>query len=449
MLQNGTDFTFDAPIYLARGEYAIVLRPGNNNPDYNVYVGTVGEHQLGSTESFISQQPTLGGFFKSQNGKLWEPSSGQDLAYKISVAKFQTSGNAILENVNIPPVSLSPDPFRSDSGSNTIRVMLRGHGLRDGDKTWIRGIDSATDFGNGLTGADVNGVRTVIDYDNSGYTFQATSNATGSKWFGGKSVTSQRNINFEILRPELNLTQPNQTDITLSIKTTTQQSLAGSETRYVKDSKYQIIENGKNNKFATARAIYNRRNENLTGAGKLAGERSATMQVTMKTTNPLVSPIIDLQRATLNCVHTLISKQDSAATDGFNVPLTYVGERNPQNGTESAKHVTTVTTLAEEAVGLKVLLSANKPPQADFQVYFRTASEGDIIRKSAWTLINPENTLPSDTNPNVFREYRYLIGGDGGVARPFTQFQLKIVMRSTSSAQVPTFRDLRAIALAV
>jgi len=449
MLQNGTDFTFDAPVYLSRGEYAIVLRPGNNNPDYNVYVGTVGEHQLGSTESFISQQPTLGGFFKSQNGKLWEPSSGQDLAYKISVAKFETSGNAILENVNVPPVALATDPLRAESGSDIVRVLLRGHGLRDGDKTWIRGIDSATDFGNGLTGADVNGVRTVIDYDNAGYTFQASSSATGDIWFGGKSVTSQRNVNFEILRPELNLTQPNQTDVTLSIKTATQQSLAGSETRFTKDSKYQIIENGRNNKFPTARAIYNRKTENLTGAGKLAGERSATMQVTMKTTNPFVSPILDLQRATLNCVHTLISRQDSSATDGFNVPLTYVGERNPQNGTESAKHVTTVTTLTEEAVGLKVLLSANKPPQADFQLYYRTASEGDVIRKSAWTEITAENNLQSDTNPNVFREYRYLVGGDGGVARPFTQFQLKIVMRSTSSAHVPTFRDLRAIALAV
>lgn len=449
MLQYGTDFTFDEPIYAANGEYAIVLRPGNNNPDYNVYVGNVGEHQLGSNQSFISQQPTMGAFFKSQNGKLWEPSSGQDLAYKISVANFVSSGNAILENVNVPPVSLSKDPLHSDSGSNLVRVMLKGHGLRDGDKTWIRGIDSATDFGNGLTGADVNGVRTVVDFDNSGYRYQASSTATSAKWFGGSSVTSQRNINFEILRPEISITQPGQTDVTMSIKTATQQSLAGSETRFSKDSKFQIIENEKNNKFSSARAIYNRRTESLTGAGKLAGDRSATLQINMKTTNPYVSPVIDLQRAKLNLIHNLISRQDSAATDGFNVPLTYVGEANPQYGTESAKHITNAVTLAEDAYGLKVLLAANRPPQADFQVYYRLASEGDSIRRTYWTLINPENTLPPDTNPNTFREYRYLIGGDGGTLKPFNQFQLKIVMRSTSSAHVPTFRDLRAIALAV
>ena len=449
MLQNATTFAFDHPVFCAGGEYAIVLRPGNNDPDYNVYVATVGERQLNSNEAFISQQATLGGFFKSQNAKLWEPSSGQDLAYRINVAKFETSGNAILENVNIPPVPLSKDPLVVDSGSNTVRVMLKGHGLRDGDKTWIRGIDSATDFGNGLTGADVNGVRTVIDYDNSGYTYNASSSATSRKWFGGSSVTSQRNMNFEVLRPEIDIKQPSETNYTMSIKTTSQSALAGSQTRFAKDATYSIIENKVNNEFTNPRAIYNRRTENLTGAGKLAGERSATVQLTLKSTNQYLSPVIDLQRAKLNTVHNLISKQDSSATIGFNVPLSYVSENNPLYGTESAKHVTKITTLTEEAVGLKILLAANRPPESDFQIYWKVAGAGDDIKRAAWTLVDAEGQLPVDTNKNVFREYRYLVGGDGGSMRPFTQFQVKIVMRSTNSARVPTFRDLRIISLAV
>jgi hypothetical protein len=449
MLNYATKFTFDAPVFLDKGEYALVLRPGNNSPDYNVYVGTVGQHQLGSNEALISQQPTLGAFFKSQNGKLWEPSSNQDLAYRIHIAQFELSGNAILENANVNPVALSKDPLVVDSGSNTVRVMLKGHGLRDGDKTWIRGIDSATDFGNGLSGADVNGVRTVINYDNSGYTYAASSSANKRRWFGGSSVTSQRNINFEVLRPEIDVIQPGGTNLTFSAKTTTQQSLAGSETRYVKDAAFQIIENQKNNEFSSARAIYNRRNENLTGAGKLAGQRSATIQVSMTTTNPFVSPLIDLQRAKLDCIHNLISRQDSAATVGFNVPLTYISERHPSFGTESAKHVTKITTLTDEAVGLKILLAANRPPQADFQVYWRTAAASDNINQKVYTLVSPETNLPPDTNRNIFREYRYLVGGDGGTMDPFVQFQVKIVMRSTSSAKVPSFRDLRIITLAV
>jgi len=238
------------------------------------------------------------------------------------------------------------------------------------------------------------------------------------------------------------------TDMTLSFKGTTQQSLAGDETRFTKDSKYHTIENKKNNKFNSARAVYNRRTEQLSGAGKLGGERSATVQVTLKSTSDYVSPQIDLQRAKLNLVHNLISKQDSAATDGFNVPLRYVGERNPfGTGTESAKHITQVVTLGEEANGLKILLAANRPPQADFQMYYRTSNEGDPISNNVWTLVAPENNLQADTNPETFREYRYLVGGPNGNHAPFTKFQLKIVMRSTSSAHVPTFSDLRAIAL--
>lgn len=448
MLQNSTKFVFDNPLFLAPGEYSIVLIPTDNNPDYNVYVGTVGEFQLGSSTAFISQQPTLGAFFKSQNGKLWEPSSESDLCYRLNCCQFVTSGNAIFENTNVTPQGLSKDPLLVDSGNN-VRVMLQGHGLRAGDKTWIRGIDSATNFGNGLTGVDVIGHRTVIQADNSGYTYAADANVTSRKWFGGSSVTSQRNINFDRIKPVMNITQPSATNVTLSMKTTSQSALAGDQTRFSKDIKFNIVENNKWIEFDQPKAVYNRLTENLTGAGKLAGERSATLQVTMATTNPFLSPVLDLEGMSLNACSNLISKQDSAATVGYNVPLTYVSERSPMSGTESAKHITKVTTLTEAAVGLKILLAANRPPESDFQIYYRVASGSDPIQKLAWTITNPEVSPQADTNKNVFREYRYLVGGEGGNMIPFTQFQVKIVMRSTNSAKCPTFRDLRIMALAV
>lgn len=449
MLSHSTKFTFDAPVFCPTGDYAVVLVPGDQSEDYNAYAAKVGEFQLGSQEARVTQQATLGAFFKSQNGKSWEAASGSDLTYKINVANFVSNGNAILQNANVDPEALSIDPLVVDSGSNRVRVMFSNHGLRTGDTTIIRGIDSATNFGNGLTGADVNGKRTVIDYDNSGYTYQADASANYRKWFGGQSVTSSQNLNFEVLRPSLDITQPSQTNVTLSMKTTSQQSLAGSQTRFVKEPKYAIIENEKNIYYNNPRAIYNRFTENQSTAGKLNGARSLEMQVTLKSTSPFLSPIVDLERAKVMTMHNLISKQDSATTSGFNVPLTYVSEEDPNFGTESAKHITKVTNLTEEAVGLKILLATNRPPEADFQVYWRCGGDGDNLDQFLWTLVEPENTLPPDTNKNVFREYRYLVGGENGALPAFTKFQAKIVMRSTNSAQVPTFRDLRMIALAV
>ena len=189
--------------------------------------------------------------------------------------------------------------------------MIEGHGLRTGDKAWLRGLDSATVIGNGLTGAQVMGKRTVVRADNTGYTVTADATATSRKWFGGTQITSTRNANFEQLRLVMNPMIPSETTVTTSIKTTTQQSLAGNETRFQKDSKFLPIETDKNVMFKTPRAIFNRSTENQTGAAGLSGARSATVQVTMKTTNPLVSPFIDLEQASLHTVHNLITKQAS------------------------------------------------------------------------------------------------------------------------------------------
>ena len=64
-------------------------------------------------------------------------------------------------------------------------------------------------------------------------------------------------------------------------------------------------------------------------------------------------------------------------------------------------------------------------------------------------LVNKKINIPKDNNPNIFREYRYLIGGQGGFLTAFTKYQLKIVMRSTNQALVPRFQSLRGIALSV
>ena len=89
------------------------------------------------------------------------------------------------------------------------------------------------------------------------------------------------------------------------------------------------------------------------------------------------------------------------------------------------------------------------PNACDFQLYFRTATSDELISDKSYTLVTPENTNPKDDNPNIFREYRYLIGGQGGDLPAFTKYQLKIVMQSTNQAQVPVFQSLRSIALSV
>ena len=153
----------------------------------------------------------------------------------------------------------------------------------------------------------------------------------------------------------------------------------------------------------------------------------------------------------MHLIQNIIDKQDPAGNviDGFNKPLTFVNETAASRGSSAAKHLTKVVTLDTDSVGLRVLLSANRPEGTDFQVYYRTATSDEVITDKNFILQAEETNNPADNNPKVFREYRYLIGGINGAIPAFTKFQVKIVFRSSNNARVPKIRDLRMIALAV
>lgn len=86
-----TTFTFPSPIYLAPGEYSIVLLA--NTQEYNVFVSEMGGKVLGGT-AIIDKQPYTGSLFKSQNASTWEADQNKDLKFKIRRAKFSTTGTA-------------------------------------------------------------------------------------------------------------------------------------------------------------------------------------------------------------------------------------------------------------------------------------------------------------------------------------------------------------------
>jgi len=87
-----TTFTFDAPVYLQRGEYAFVIL--SDTDAYNVWISRVGEEDISTTnlpeiqKIIINKQPSLGSLFKSQNASTWEPSQLEDLKYVARKAKF-------------------------------------------------------------------------------------------------------------------------------------------------------------------------------------------------------------------------------------------------------------------------------------------------------------------------------------------------------------------------
>ena len=113
---------------------------------------------------------------------------------------------------------------------------------------------------------------------------------------------------------------------------------------------------------------------------------------------------------------------------------------------KSTKHVLLVK-ISEDTRGTRI--SVKIFSVSDFLLYFRTATSDEIIDEKTFTLASQENVITSDENSTIYRDYSYLIGGQGGFLPAFTKFQIKIVFRSTNQARVSRIKDIRVIALGV
>lgn len=458
-----TRFTFDEPAYLnGNSWYCFVLM--TDSKKYNVYASKAGEFLLGTT-SFRSSNISLGSMFESQNGITWTPTQEKDLSFHVNMANFTNStGYTQLHNISIPDYMLQNNPLRFDSGSNVVTVEHPLHGLEVGDAINLGGTFDSTATYAGISGKSMlnksvalTGITSGKDW--TGYTFLADSVATSTGVAGGRGITAKQNYVFDACYTEIAKFVPEGTGLGTVGWFTSGHSFAGGNTSYVEDwpAGQSSLTIDETTYFDLPKIVANQVNEtaNLGGnkslhVGVFHGRGKGRKSTITGTTIWPVGSMIDLQRASLNLFNNIIDKQDSVATSGFNVPLNFLGETLPSGGSSASKHITVPVTLVQDAVGLNVIFSANRPSTANIIVYYRTGLEGSILSEQTWTKINLTGiTPPSDENRDIFRDYNYLIGGITGTLIPFTQFQLKIVMNSTNSSRVPVIKDLRVTALAV
>jgi hypothetical protein len=97
-----TSFTFRNPVYLAPGaQYAFCVKPDNNSTDFEIWTATLGQLDITNPDLNvrIDKQPASGTVFTSSNDFTWSVRQTQDLKYTIRVAKFNSSGSAVIRNV--------------------------------------------------------------------------------------------------------------------------------------------------------------------------------------------------------------------------------------------------------------------------------------------------------------------------------------------------------------
>lgn len=443
---TATTFEFEEPVYLlGQQDYALVVI--TNGPDHEIYVAQIDEFEVGTTAGRIARNPALGSLFYSANGGTFTAAQDQDLAFKIYRAEFDTTttGLVALHNATLPKKLLDLDPVQTFAGSDTVRISDVGHGFVVNDPVIIRGLDSATTIG-GLATTDIMGAaKTISAIDWTGYEITAAASADSDAIGGGAEVLVTKNIPYSVYYSNNQLLVPANTDTRMDFLPTRGKSFAGTETPYIKETNWiqgaiQYTDFGIK--------PYSVLNEDIETDELGANVKSLEERLIFNSSNSYVSPMLDLQRSSITLVDPIIDNQDSAATVGFNVPLNYVDETEPFNGSSAAKHITRRITLVEPAVGLKIILAAARPVNTSFDLYYRTAEEGADIRLNNWVELPTSSNNPAD-NYILYREYQYLAGGQGGQLPEFTTFQLKIVMHSTDRSRFPLIKDLRVIALSV
>ena len=198
-----TRITFDAPVYVEeQTEYAMCLISASTR--YKVFISRVGENDL-STDEFVSTQPYLGSFFKSQNASTWEPSQWEDLKFVLNRAVFDSSGtmevySSQLDYGNGQIAKLMPDPINITSRKLRLDLdrglLFTGNQLQTGN-TVFQDNSNATGNYVGSAGSgtgDLGIINAGLGFTPSSGNFQynnvSLANVTGS----GSNLTANIHI---------------------------------------------------------------------------------------------------------------------------------------------------------------------------------------------------------------------------------------------------------------
>ena len=287
-----------------------------------------------------------------------------------------------------------------------------------------------------------------------------------TKSTGGYKTHATQNIPFQIISPNIaNVTVPG-TTISAEMKTISAASLGnglgqGSDLPFL-DKGSEPVTLNKSNYLNSPRMIASRINEtNNSVTQNFSGDRSFNMTLTLETSNPNLSPLVDLQRMSA----ILVSNRVDA-------PITNYKEDSRVNSLledpTACQYVSRENTLANSASSMKVLLSAHINEFSDIRAFYAISStpnfdpifepfpgyknldnNGQII-DSAESDGLPDRLIPKTdvggfkSNEVTFKEYEFNIDD----LPEFKYYRFKFVLTSTNQTYVPRVSDLRVITLA-
>ena len=303
---------------------------------------------------------------------------------------------------------------------------------------------------------EINKTHTAIaNIDMDSYTVALTtaptvSGASTIAQVGGINTYATENYRFETFKTQISSLELPKTSIVGGIKSTSGTSPSGAETSFITETSSNTFALGENFDLDTTRIVCSTINE----SNELAGAKSLFIPLTLSTTNPNVTPVIDLDRASMLAIGNELNSINSSS----DVYANYNASTEPEGDNNAAIYITKKVALENPATALKVFFAGNVLGTAEVEVLFKIlrSDSADDFDDLGYEFFNtdgsPDSTVATSLARTDFQQYVYSAGvkddGIGDSLPEFIQFAIKIVMKGTNSAQPPKIKDLRAIALA-
>ena len=326
-----TSFTFPVPVRLDSGQYCFAL--SSDTKKHRVYVGQIGGEDT-ATGSIISKNPYSGVMFMSTNGVNWSIDQTRDIKFKLYRANVTTSTATVdfvmaKNTMSTPFITvLENDPFQSFNRVSTVRVNHKKHGFPSGAYVIFNGLtgdfnysvnatSNVTTFNNIPVTLLANTYLQVSNITLDSYTVDVNANAmvlaniSGGR-FGRSGITTTTLLPFAAVYPSVGTETPPRTNIGYKLKTTDSSFTVSNFEDISTDTK----------EFSDTRILVDSKNRTTS----MGGAESFTYRVTLASSDPYVSPMVDTSFA--SAVFVTPDINSPASSDNLDVDLVTIASAN-------------------------------------------------------------------------------------------------------------------------
>jgi len=316
-------FEFKYPVYLQNNtEYALSIE--TDSIDYELWSSKLGENEI-TTNSSVTTQPLLGSVYKSQNTGNFTEDLFEDIKFTLYKASFITDQPAelLLTNENLGYELLDASPFETSvrspvnatsslfKGNNAIvKVSHRDNGFEDREKSYVF-FKQAEDVG-GISSVTLN--SELFEVSNSGvdtYNITSPSRAGSNIIGGGSRVLASYNRKYERLYAQVSYLQLDQTSIEAMVKTTNIVPVDSNTQNYTsyQVSPYEKTFLNEQHYFLNQKVIASRINQVINSV-----DNSLEYKIALSSSNPNLSPVIDLNAASVKTVSNRVENATGTET---------------------------------------------------------------------------------------------------------------------------------------